>query len=241
MGQIVTSPSESARFCRTVARAVLHEESDVSMLCSELTTTDHDLVMVRYPARWVRAFDQLSSVADRTAIYADTLLYFRWDDDGRELAPSRTSVTRSAIDAAEVPPTVASIFSDYVNHYVANPRLDASLVSIGYAEWAASVAGDESNVLVAIHVGGSIAGLAVVDTQGSEWDVVLAGVTPQQRGGGVYGDLMTSVMQHAREAGQSSVLISTQSHNIQVMRTWERLGWRIVSSTITVHLERTLR
>ncbi len=238
MVEVVTSPSESARFGRRVARVALHDETEVAMLCSQVAVDEHDLVIVRYPARWVRAFDQLSSVVGRAAIYADTLLYFRWDDDGRELAPTRPSVTRDSIDAAIVPATVSGIFSDYVNHYVANPRLDRSLVAIGYAEWAASVAADESNVLIANHVDGDIAGLAVIDSRGDDWDVVLAGVSPEHRGGGVYGDLMLSVMQHARTANRPAVLISTQSHNVQVMRTWERLGWRITSATITVHLQR---
>lgn len=238
MVPIVPSPTESARFGRRVARAVLSSDDDAAALVGDERLDEHDLVIVRFPAALVRAFDLLARAPGRHVVYADTLLYFRWDDDGRPLAAERTVVHRDGIDPGDVGRVVSRTFAGYVNHYAANPRLDASLVADGYAEWATSVASDPANELVANLVDEEIAGLAVIDASGPEWDVVLAGVAPEHRGGGAYGDLMTAVMARARAAGRSSVLISTQSHNVQVMRTWERLGWRIVSATVTAHLER---
>jgi len=204
-----------------------------------LAADPHDLVILRYPSAMVRAFDHLSSVSGRRAIYADTLLHFRWTDDGRELSPSHPRVHRGAIELSGVASLVEMTFLGYSNHYAANPRLDASKVAVGYAEWATNIATDPRSILVANEVAGHIAGLAVIDASRGEWDVLLAGVVPAFRGEGMYGDLITSVMVEARAAEQPSVVISTQSHNIQVMRTWERLGWRVTGSLVTVHLERT--
>lgn len=238
MVEVSPSPSESARFGRSVGRLALTEDSQVATACALLASDAHDLVILRHPSSMVRAFAELAKVPGRRAIYADTLLYFRWVDDGCELSPSRPWLGRDAIEEGSVAAVVEATFAGYLNHYAANPRLDATQVAVGYAEWATNVATNPVNVLVANSVDGEIAGLAVIDASHDEWDVVLAGVAPTHRGGGLYGDLMTSVMAEARAAGQRSVLISTQSHNIQVMRTWERLGWRIISATVTVHLER---
>ena len=143
---------------------------------------------------------------------------------------SRCRRTTNGAAVSDVPGLITEIFAGYRDHYAANEHLDAELVAVGYAEWATSVATDAANVVVAVCDDGSVVeGLAVVDTGGDVWDVVLAGVRPAARGRGAYGRLMADVMARARADGQRAVRISTQSHNLPVMRTWERLGWRIIT------------
>ncbi len=112
------------------------------------------------------------------------------------------------------------------------------MVAVGYAEWAQRVAAHPENPLIGLQVEEGPAALAVIDGSSGEWDIALAGVMPEQRGRGVYGDLIVATMAAARAAGRDTVKISTQSHNVQVIRTWERLGWRMTGAFLTVHLER---
>lgn len=237
---ICESVSESVRFGCAVGRVALgvDDAALVDELVAALSTSRHDLVIVRYPARWVDVFDRLTRIPESRAIFADTLLYFEWDDVGDPMSCSREVLGADRVLTATVGELIEEIFADYTNHYAANPRLDRALVAAGYAEWATSVALDDANEVVAVLEGDEIAGLAVVDTRGDEWDIVLAGVRPAVRGRGAYADLMVAVMQRAREHGRTAVRISTQSHHAQVMRTWERLGWRITGAFVTVHVQR---
>lgn len=240
LGVIRESESESNRFACSVGRVALgtRDAALIDGLVAELPASRHDLIILRYPARWVEVFDRLTRVGGYRCIFADTLLYFEWTDSGEPLECSRPTAGAERVAAEAVGGLIEEIFADYTNHYSANPQLDRGLVAAGYAEWATGVALDPRNEVVAVMEDGDVAGLAVVDTCGDEWDIVLAGVRPDARGRGAYGDLIVAAMERARSHGRSAVRISTQSHHAQVMRTWERLGWRITDAFVTVHLQR---
>ncbi len=238
---IHTSPEESQRFGRAVGRATVPHDAPQSWIqrfIPELGRSAFDLVILRYPSSSVTAFECLSTCETFTPIFADTLLYFAWEDRGGDLVVGRPVIARDEIDELIVSSMISEIFAGYRNHYYANSRLDPALVAVGYAEWAQRVAGRPDNPLIGLLVDERPAALAVIDGSSGEWDVALAGVMPEQRGRGVYGDLILATMAAARAAGRDTVKISTQSHNVQVIRTWERLGWRMTSAFLTVHLER---
>lgn len=235
---IEPSPTESDRFGLAIGRAGLSDGGgELDALIGATEGGTFDLVIVRYPADLVGVFHRLASIPGYQAIFADTLLYFEWIDDASSLGEPLAIGRREDMDEEAVSALVEEIFADYTNHYAANPMLDARLVGAGYGEWAASVARHSANRVVVMRAGDVVESLAVID-QTDGWNVTLAGVRPKARGKGAYGRLVTAVMQTARAAGQASVRISTQSHNTQVMRVWERLGWRVTSAFVTVHLQR---
>lgn len=235
------SPEESARFGRAIGRASIPAEAPadaIQSMLDELARSPLDLVVLRYPSTHVTWFEKLSACGAFSAIFADALLYFAWEDRGEALAAGHPVIARDEIDGATVSLMIGEIFAGYRNHYHANSLLDPALVAAGYVEWARRVAAHPENPLIALHVDGQPAAIAVIDGSSGEWDVALAGVMPEHRGRGVYGDLILATMAAARAAGLDSVKISTQSHNVQVVRTWERLGWRMAGAYLTVHLER---
>lgn len=240
MAFLRTSEEESRRFERRVARAAIASDADPSWVdgvLAEAVSSTFDLVIVRYPSSHVQAFERFSAQPGCKAIFADTLLYFAWDDHGEDLPFAHEIAERDEIDAETISGLIETIFTGYTNHYHANSALNAEYIAAGYAEWAQAVAADSQNPLVVLRVGGIDAAIAVVDRSSGQWDIVLAGVMPSFRGRGVYRELVTATMSAARQDRQATVKISTQSHNVQVIRTWEKLGWRMTAAYLTAHLE----
>ncbi|MCB0386143.1 MAG: hypothetical protein KDD43_12185, partial [Bdellovibrionales bacterium] len=51
-----------------------------------------------------------------------------------------------------------------------------------------------------------------------------------------YGRLLGGMIAEARQAGVRRVEISTQVHNVDVQRVWQKLGFRIFDTELTIHL-----
>lgn len=143
---------------------------------------------------------------------------------------------------------VEQIFAGYRNHVAMNPRLDASQVAAGYADWSAR------------HVDGRVPGdcyvleerrptngrreplaFAAVAPDRDGLVIDLAGVLPAHRGRGTYQLLLDTVEDVAFERGNDRVRIATQAGNRAAVRSWKRRGWKQVAEERTLHVMRSGR
>ena len=136
---------------------------------------------------------------------------------------------------------VEEIFAGYRNHVAANPRLDASLVPAGYADWSARhvdsrVSGD--CYLLGDAEGRDVA-FAAVAPDADTLVIDLAGVLPAHRGCGVYQVLLDLIEDEAATRGLKRISISTQVETVVAIRAWERRGWTETAREWTLHLMRS--
>jgi len=171
-----------------------------------------------------------------TAIHADTLAVWRWNEPQvfgvREVPLGRKYGT------TEVRAWMQASFVDYENHYAANPIFDRTAALAGYAEWAEGIFDLDPESLVTVGVGAEVRGFALVDWTAEIPNIRLNAVLPEARGQGWFSKLITETMHQAKTHGYHSLESSTQVQNVAVQRTWAALGWRPEAPLDTTHLVR---
>lgn len=233
---VAPSSVESARFGCAIGRASIAEvpsADEVRRAC-----VGFDVVVVRAPATLDQLPAMLACVDGWTSFTADHLLYWRWNParfDRSVVAPGSVSEVHRPDDLESL---VRSVFTGYGNHYVANPILDSARVVDGYVEWVETLVSDGSASTFVSFDDGQAAGFAVVDWSVEVPDVRLAGVVPDHQGRGWYAGLLVQCMRASIDRERDGLQISTQSRNVQVMRSWARIGLVPVDSQATLHLVR---
>lgn len=229
---------ESDRFGLLIGR--VHVDADVDVAQLESACAGYDVVILRCGADQVDLPFRLLGLNDFRAFTADHLSIWRWvvgEPPHIEL-PEGWSVA-PATDPGVVEAVVRDAFADYRNHYRANPLFDAHAALDGYVDWAHALmrrSGDACAVLY--EQTGEAVGVALTDWDEDVPDIKLAGLRRRAQGRGRYGALLAYVMQLARDRTQAAITISTQSHNVNVMRAWSRLGFVPVDTLATMHLVR---
>ena len=185
------SADESARFGVTMARLAITADWPVAKaddLAELLGRDDIGVIVARFPSERSDLPRHLSS-PNRVALPAGTLNYWELSTDETPLPTKPGTSVRAVVDSDKevVRSLIADVFAGYVNHYSVNPLLDASLVSIGYADWATKTVLDPSGRgFLMIGDEGPI-GVATVGVTGAgDWEVELAGVASRARGRGAY-------------------------------------------------------
>ena len=236
--EVAASDVESGRFGCVIGRASISEvpsADEVRGACAGF-----DVVIVRAPATLDQLPAALARVDGWTAFTADHLLYWRWAPERFDAAaPVSASVSASETTAPDdLDALVRSVFDGYGNHYVANPILDSARVVDGYVEWVENLVRDGSASCFVAFEGAERAGFAVVDWSVDVPDVRLAGMVPAHQGRGRYAVLLAECMRASLDRRREGLQISTQSHNVAVLRSWARLGLVPFDSQATLHLVR---
>jgi hypothetical protein len=229
---------ESDRFGLRIGRVDVDSDVDVEQL--ESACAGHDVVILRCAAAQVDLPFRLLGLRDFRAFTADHLSIWRWKvgEPGRIALPDGWSVGPST-DAAAVEAVVRDAFADYRNHYRANPLFDAHAALDGYVEWAHTLmARTSDSCAVMSDPQGELVGIAITDWSDDVPDIKLAGIRRHAQGQGRYAPLVSYVMALTHERSRSALTISTQSHNVNVMRVWSRLGFLPVETLATLHLVR---
>ncbi len=244
----VPSQSESDRFGLRVGRstASVSERSREALESARAAVLagQYDLVIVRAPdAIRPDATDPHGS-DDIEVIDAGCAVTYEGDVDPSRIAgPAADEVVqlrRIIAWGAHETEIVLEIFADYRNHIAANPRLDHSLVPMGYADWSER------------HVDGRIPGdcyvlddatvqplaFAAVAPTADALVVNLAGVLPAHRRRGIYQRLLDLIEVEAATLGFTKVRISTQVETKDAIRAWERRGWQETEREWTAHIMR---
>lgn len=233
---VVESTTESARFGLRVGRCELDGNVDAADLAT--AADPFDLVVLRYPAEAVTVAFELSELPGFISFTADHLCYWEWHGAvAKAVVPAGWRVDdQPSVD--EVVDVVRDSFASYRNHYSANPLLDRGAALEGYCEWAGHLAGADGAAFMLRDQPGVGVGVALVDWLADRPEIRLAGMRSSAQGQGLYRVLIESVMERAVEKGHDSVLISTQSHNVNVMRSWARMGFVPAQTIATQHLLR---
>lgn len=240
MTPVLVAPSdvESARFGLRIGRTEVAADVDPDEL--ERASAGFDVVILRHRAVDLGVPFRLLGLRDLRAFTADHLCIWRWDAHPIEpVTPPAGWAIRIGDESASVERVVRDAFADYANHYRANPLLDPAAALDGYVEWAHTLAAASADSCVLlVDAAGSAVGVALVDWDHDVPDIRLAGISSRAQGRGRYGVLVSHVMQLAVERSRPAVTISTQSHNVNVMRAWSRLGFVPVDTLATMHLVR---
>jgi hypothetical protein len=237
---VVVSESgvESDRFGLRIGRVRVGPDVDIGEL--EAACAGFDVVVLRCDAGDVGLSFRLLGLHDFRAFTADHLSIWRWDvgETVRVELPDGWTVGPSA-DAAVVDAVVRDAFAGYRNHYRANPLFDPGAALDGYADWALSLMtrSDDACSVLCDQTGDAV-GVALVDWSDATPDVALAGIRSRAQGQGRYPALLTHVMELTRARSRQSLTISTQSHNVNVMRSWLRLGFLPIETMATMHIVR---
>jgi ribosomal protein S18 acetylase RimI-like enzyme len=241
------SESESRRFGFSVARLLVPEGDAVSdeEIVSILQRSTSALVILRAESARTSLPKKLKLLDGFDFLHADTLLYYRWTISPSVKGEESRDQLKIVDDASwgDVESVLTESFSQYRNHYSANPHLSSSVTLSGYQEWAAALMNTpETLTLVARDYESSRAIgflLVVVDHEAGLAEIVLNAVRPSAQRGGVYSALMREVQSRLAKLGDiRDLYISTQSDNHSVIGAWEKLGLTRRLTLDTFHLMR---
>jgi ribosomal protein S18 acetylase RimI-like enzyme len=237
------SPYETARFGLRIFRGS-PVFADASALIEELRRERVDIAILRVPTHSLELAETISA-AGMPSIVADTLMHYGVDLHARAGGASESASLRlrraNGRDAASLVSMVRQIFAGYPTHYHANPLFDPERVLDGYAEWAVrhTEPNEEGRLAWIIDIDGKAAGFSCVEVapDGSTVRGVLNGVLPDQRGRGIYRDMLRAMLARFASDGIERFVISTQAHNTVVQRVWisEQLAFERNESTVHIN------
>ena len=234
------SDSESRRFGLRVFRAVV-ATLDRSAVLESMLEHSVDLAILRVPPSALPNWVDLEQIGVPVVV-ADTLVHYWADLEGMSpRPPGNTDLVWVVPGAEELAGLVRSIFSDYVNHYRANPILPQESLREGYVEWASAFAADDASrtAAVALRDGRPVAFLTCHFATESV-RVVLAGVVPSESGRGVYRDVIRYAIAQGKERGCRRVHVSTQVPNFPGQAVLAGEGFRLREAEVTLHLNALL-
>lgn len=241
---LVPAPLESARFGLNVYRARV-ERIDSALLGAAVIDGRCDVAIVRVPSgRGTRMYDLCQW--GWPVIQADTLVTYAWA--AVSPAPALRAGTVATLgragsaDVADLRALVQAAFEGYSNHYAANPLFDAAGILAGYQEWAESQIGSEDSDLWLARQDGRAVGFLACrhDIDANASDIVLNGVAPDCGGQGIYTDLVRMAQAEVYQRGIGTLRVATQVGNLRVQGVWSRLGFRLVESLDTFHVNALL-
>jgi hypothetical protein len=238
----VHAEAESRRFGFSIGRLEIGVNADASpvKVAFEAACSKFDVVIVRYPAIHADWFAQFG-LYRHLPIHADTLVYFEKRIEAAHKARQTISVHRvtKAEDQELLIQLAEDSFDSYRSHYFANPLFDRGVIAAGYAEWASSFCnnGDEGRDGWLGCLSGTVqaVGFAGVTYEPIP-DLALVGVPKVHSGKGLYGSIVDGMEAVFSDRGYSKCSISTQVHNLAVIRSVTKRGYQAVLALQTVHL-----
>jgi len=237
------SPLDSSRFGLKVMRGKFLSV-DSKALARNIFDSNCDVAIVRVPSS-SSGLEGISRWA-LPVLHADTLVYYRCDFDKYQpkLLRNTDLVFRKAEerDMPNLRGMIAETFRGYVSHYHANPLFPREAILAGYQEWAEGHALSEGTTLWVAERAGNIAAFAACSESrdGKVGEGVLYGVSPDEAGSGIYGDLIRHTQADFAGRGFSTMLVSTQVGNFAVQKVWAREGFHLFEAWDTYHVNAML-
>jgi acyl dehydratase len=237
------SALDSDRFQLDVVRGKF-SELDSKALAKAIFEANCDLAIVRVPS----AVSGIHRIArwSLPLIHADTLVYYRCNLKTHIALPLRNSDLSfrkaTAEDMEGLGLLIEETFKNYRSHYHANPLLPPEQILAGYQQWAEGHMMHAGRILWIAHRGDRIAAFAACSEtdDGQTGEGVLYGVSPEEAGGGVYGDLIRHTQADFALRGFQSMIVSTQITNFAVQKVWSREGFHLFEAWDTYHVSALL-
>ncbi|HYW51444.1 MAG TPA: GNAT family N-acetyltransferase, partial [Gemmatimonadaceae bacterium] len=146
----------------------------------------------------------------------------------------------STADAAALAEASRKAFDHFDGHWHADARLDATLATQLYAQWAADLARAASArqpLLIAAGDSGEVSGfLATAERGENRWSVPLAAVVPDRRGSGLLSTMLRVALASLARISHGVLCYETQVGNRAAIRSVEKSGFDVESSRHTYHL-----
>lgn len=236
------SDIESRRFDFNVYRGVCEDIKEKNIL-EFILENNVDIAIIRVPSGNQKNIFRLNKLG-MPYIIADALVFYCVNlnkHSPHDLKNKDLVFVRCSQDEYKVlGELVENIFMEYDNHYFSNPLLGKSLIMEGYKEWAQSYVTNERDGCVSwiIKKSDSTIGFATCkfNEENSQCEGVLYGVVPNEEGRGIYSDIIRFTQNYFKNKGFATMLVSTQLHNHTVQKVWNREGFVIDKSFITIHV-----
>jgi len=238
------APLESTRFRLRIFRA-LADSLDAEAIVAQLVDERVDVAILRLSPQATNGLRNIHAYGLHP-IHADTLVIHEcWlqEFQPRPLKnpPGNIRIAGPA-DAPAIAELMRAVFSEYPNHYRANPLLDRQGALDGYCEWALDHIEKAGRITWISCVGNRIAAIACssFDEQSRACQGVLHGVHPEFSGNGYYTDLIRYTQIHFRNLGYRRLSIATQAGNLHVQRVWGRESFSLAEVFETFHVNALL-
>lgn len=236
---------DSQRFGLVIYRARL-EEIDATSLLNQILENNVDTAIIRIPTVNLSQLHRLEKTA-MPFIVADTLAYYKKDLIGmkpKELLHKDLTFKRAGqADHERLNYIVKESFGNYVNHYRINPFFDNQSVTEGYQDWVRSYAEDnDERICWLVNRGDDTIGFATFNFQAEgKAKGILYGVLPNERGKGIFRDIMRYAENYALKNEETTMMqTTTQIENIAVQKLWTSEGYVLDHTSNTIHIDALL-
>lgn len=250
LGQIKPSHSESLAFGFPVGRLAIGEswkndfdslELIESRLVYNLENDHNKIVIIRLVSELLPIINRIQ-FKSRKLYFAGTVVYWELQVLSESFESQRfqqTGQNEYSLSKDKILEAVSLMFDGYQNHYTTNPLLAAVSTSTSYRNWCETIFEERPEHIVVLSEDDQIIGLAVLDLSEEDTvEVLLAGIIPEFQAQGRYSQLINLVIQKANSLNRTKIVISTQSNNISVQRSWARIGFVPRASLETFHLNK---
>ena len=238
------SQIESQRFGLCIHRGYFNDIEE-GALQSYILNEGVDVLIFRIAAEKQYELAKLNNIA-LPYLVTDTLVYYRVNLDAYQPNELRNQDIEfekcQPVHGPIIDRLVQEIFAGYTNHYNSNPYLPKQDILAGYQEWARSyiAADDIGRISWLVRRKGNPIGFATCSWQGAESEGVLYGVISEASGGGIYGDIIRFTQNYFKMQGIRFMKVSTQVQNYAVQKVWNREGFVIDQSFLTIHVNSLL-
>jgi ribosomal protein S18 acetylase RimI-like enzyme len=215
---------------------------NIESIGKTLIEQDYGLAVVRYPSS-IETVGSLLASLDMKLISTDSTVY--WSSSNKTTfaaASSRVDIQQVGVDRlSDLVRTILSSFAGYRSHWHYNPRTNHVEMAEAYSEWVTNFINRQDIYCYIISVGSDLAGMAMVQSSGEIAEILLAGIVREYQSQGLYQNLISYVEHDLRQKSAKQIVISTQSQNIRVQKSWARYGLVPQMSVQTIHVEKKER
>ena len=215
---------------------------NIESIGKTLIEQDYGLAVVRYPSS-IETIGSLIASLDMRLTSADSTVYWSSSKETTfAAASSRVNIKQVGEDRlSDLVRAILSSFAGYRSHWHYNPRTNHVQMAEAYSEWVTNFINRQDIYCYIINVGNDLAGMAMVQSSGEIAEILLAGIVREYQSQGLYQDLISYVEHDLRQKSAKQIVISTQSQNIRVQKSWARYGLVPQMSVQTIHVEKKER
>jgi len=232
------SSVESNRFGLNVYRGLVNE-IDHEEILDAVIKNNIDVLIFRVPYEKQESLHNLEKTGLKYLI-ADTLVSYYCDLKKYEPAELRNKDLEYIICSSGhfeiLDKLISDSFEGYKNHYLSNPFLSFDL-SEAYKEWAHTYVTDGNGKCTwLVKRNNQFIAFTSCAFHDDECEIVLGGTPISTSGHGITTDNISFAQRYFKNAGYSTMKISTQVNNYTVQRAWIKVGFVMKQAYLTVHV-----
>lgn len=215
--------------------------NDISSMLKCLKKSGVRLVIARVEAS---QYESVRNIMREGFEFITTEVHYKRNIRNVHIADKDPRVLISRLEGCHELDTLLQItresFTDYMNHYWLDSKLDRGACSDVYIEWLKNSCSEETNDTVfvgAVQDMGILGYMTAHKISDTGAEILLGAVSPRAQilRAEIYKCLMIALMEYFRKQGLKFIQVSTQLHNYTVQRIWTESGFRMYKSEYTFH------